>query len=55
MSARVTILLVEDDAVIRRSATMALERYAYHVTAAADGLTGLELFREGRTTCRCWT
>ncbi|MFC8198023.1 two-component system response regulator CseB [Streptomyces sp. NPDC057298] len=46
--APVTILLVEDDAVIRRSVTMALERYGYRVTAAADGLTGLELFREGR-------
>jgi DNA-binding response OmpR family regulator len=48
MPAPVTILLVEDDAVIRRSVTMALERYGYRVTAAADGLTGLELFREGR-------
>lgn len=42
----VTILLVEDDAVIRRSVAMALERYGYHVTVAGDGLTGLELFRE---------
>ncbi|MEE1939719.1 two-component system response regulator CseB [Streptomyces sp. TRM 70361] len=48
MPAPVTILLVEDDEVIRRSVTMALERYGYRVTAAADGLTGLELFREGR-------
>ncbi|MEU9762081.1 two-component system response regulator CseB [Streptomyces sp. NPDC047985] len=42
----VTILLVEDDEVIRRSVAMALERYGYHVTVAGDGLTGLELFRE---------
>jgi DNA-binding response OmpR family regulator len=44
----VTILLVEDDEVIRRSVTMALERYGYRVIPAGDGLTGLELFREGR-------
>lgn len=44
----VAVLLVEDDEVIRRSVTMALERYGYRVTSAADGLTGLELFREGR-------
>ncbi|MEU0840104.1 two-component system response regulator CseB [Streptomyces sp. NPDC005962] len=46
--APVTILLVEDDEVIRRSVTLALERYGYRVTSAGDGLTGLELFREGR-------
>ncbi|MFF7680320.1 two-component system response regulator CseB [Actinacidiphila glaucinigra] len=44
----VAVLLVEDDEVIRRSVSMALERYGYRVTSAADGLTGLELFREGR-------
>lgn len=44
----VAILLVEDDEVIRRSVTMALERYGYRVASAGDGLTGLELFREGR-------
>ncbi|MFH8533779.1 two-component system response regulator CseB [Streptomyces tendae] len=44
----VAILLVEDDEVIRRSVTLALERYGYRVTSAGDGLTGLELFREGR-------
>ncbi|MFD5653087.1 MULTISPECIES: two-component system response regulator CseB [unclassified Streptomyces] len=43
-----TILLVEDDEVIRRSVTLALERYGYRVVSAGDGLTGLELFREGR-------
>ncbi|MFD9242485.1 two-component system response regulator CseB [Streptomyces sp. NPDC059556] len=46
--APVTVLLVEDDEVIRRSVAMALERYGYRVLVAADGLTGLELFREGR-------
>ncbi|NIY65747.1 two-component system response regulator CseB [Streptomyces malaysiensis] len=43
----VTILLVEDDEVIRRSVAMALERYGYGVATAGDGLTGLELFRAG--------
>ncbi|MEV0233739.1 two-component system response regulator CseB [Nonomuraea sp. NPDC050786] len=48
MSASVTVLLVEDDEVIRRSVGMVLERYGYHVSTAGDGLTGLELFREQR-------
>jgi DNA-binding response OmpR family regulator len=47
-SPSVTILLVEDDEVIRRSVALALERYGYRVVVAGDGLTGLELFREGR-------
>ncbi|WP_440106249.1 two-component system response regulator CseB [Streptosporangium sp. H16] len=44
----VTVLLVEDDAVIRKTVSMALERYGYEVSVAGDGLTGLELFRDGR-------
>ncbi|MFF3731103.1 two-component system response regulator CseB [Streptomyces sp. NPDC002476] len=43
----VHILLVEDDEAIRRSVGLALERYGYRTSAAADGLTGLEMFREG--------
>ncbi|MER5884026.1 two-component system response regulator CseB [Streptomyces sp. NPDC001941] len=43
----VHVLLVEDDEAIRRSVGLALERYGYRVTAAPDGLTGLEVFREG--------
>ncbi|MFJ3908742.1 two-component system response regulator CseB [Streptomyces vinaceus] len=43
----VRVLLVEDDELMRRSFTVALERYGYRVKAAADGLTGLELFRDG--------
>ncbi|MFJ2769239.1 response regulator transcription factor [Streptomyces sp. NPDC087300] len=31
---------------MRRSFTVALERYGYEMRAAADGLTGLELFRD---------
>ncbi|GAA3837828.1 two-component system response regulator CseB [Amycolatopsis tucumanensis] len=45
MSAPVSVLLVEDDEVIRRALTLALSRYGYAVTTAADGLTGLEVFR----------
>ncbi|WUC83791.1 response regulator transcription factor [Streptomyces sp. NBC_00536] len=40
------VLLVEDDDLMRRSFTLALERYGYEMKAAADGLTGLELFRD---------
>ncbi|WP_324607974.1 two-component system response regulator CseB [Streptomyces rimosus] len=42
----VRVLLVEDDDLMRRSFAVALERYGYEVKAAADGLTGLELFRD---------
>jgi DNA-binding response OmpR family regulator len=42
----VDVLLVEDDAVLREATGMALERYGFAVRTAADGLTGLELFRE---------
>ena len=40
------VLLVEDDELMRRSFTVALDRYGYQVTAAADGLAGLDLFRD---------
>ncbi|MFH9351776.1 two-component system response regulator CseB [Kitasatospora sp. NPDC017646] len=42
----VRVLLVEDDDLMRRSFTVALERYGYELRAAPDGLTGLELFRD---------
>lgn len=42
----VRVLLVEDDELMRRSFAVALERYGYEVKAAADGLAGLELFRD---------
>ncbi|MFE5541350.1 two-component system response regulator CseB [Streptomyces sp. NPDC056519] len=45
----VRVLLVEDDELMRRSFTVALERYGYRVEAAPDGLTGLELFLGGGT------
>ncbi|MFB7527195.1 two-component system response regulator CseB [Streptomyces sp. NPDC056178] len=44
----VHVLLVEDDEAIRRSVGMVLERYGYRVSTASDGLTGLEMFREGQ-------
>ncbi|WP_327418782.1 two-component system response regulator CseB [Streptomyces sp. NBC_01233] len=40
------MLLVEDDDLMRRSFTVAIERYGYGMKTAADGLAGLELFRE---------
>nr|WP_308455432.1 two-component system response regulator CseB [Streptomyces sp. SM14] len=40
------VLLVEDDDVLREATGMALERYGFRVRTAADGLTGLEMFRE---------
>ncbi|MEV0437562.1 two-component system response regulator CseB [Streptomyces spectabilis] len=46
--ADVRVLLVEDDETIRKSVGMALERYGYEVSAAPDGLTGLEMFRDGQ-------
>ncbi|MFD5144076.1 two-component system response regulator CseB [Streptomyces sp. NPDC058401] len=42
----VRVLLVEDDELMRRSFAVSLERYGYTVRAAADGLTGLESFRD---------
>ncbi|MEV7170232.1 two-component system response regulator CseB [Streptomyces sp. NPDC093224] len=42
----VRVLLVEDDELMRHSFTVALERYGYEMRSAADGFTGLELFRD---------
>ncbi|WP_406301595.1 response regulator transcription factor [Streptomyces sp. NBC_00879] len=42
------LLLVEDDEVIRNTVRMLLERYGFTVSAAADGMSGLEMFRERR-------
>ena len=44
----VTVLLVEDDEIIREATAMALERYGYLVHTAADGLLGRAAFREHR-------
>lgn len=40
------VLLVEDDDVIREATQLALERNGFTVDVAADGLTGLDTFRE---------
>ncbi|WP_405585727.1 two-component system response regulator CseB [Streptomyces sp. NBC_01190] len=42
------VLFVEDDDVIREATTLALERDGFQVTAAPDGLTGLDAFRADR-------
>ncbi|MGW2331162.1 two-component system response regulator CseB [Streptomyces sp. NPDC001700] len=42
------VLFVEDDDVIREATQLALERDGFLVTAAPDGLTGLERFRASR-------
>ncbi|MFE2726746.1 response regulator [Kitasatospora sp. NPDC059327] len=42
------ILIVEDDEVIREATRMALERYGFPVSTAADGLEGLEAFHTER-------
>lgn len=42
-----SLLLVEDDTVIRTSVSLALERYGYRTTTAADGLSGLEVAQAG--------
>jgi DNA-binding NtrC family response regulator len=40
-----TILLIEDDEIIRPATSRALERLGYAVVAAGNGLHGVELFR----------
>jgi DNA-binding response OmpR family regulator len=42
------VLFVEDDDVIREATTLALERDGFQVTAAPDGLAGLDCFRSAR-------
>ncbi|WP_338682610.1 response regulator transcription factor [Streptomyces acidiscabies] len=42
------VLLVEDDDLIREATQLTLEARGYRVRAAADGVTGLALFRERR-------
>jgi DNA-binding response OmpR family regulator len=42
------VLFVEDDDVIREATTLALERDGFQVTAAPDGVVGLDAFRAQR-------
>ncbi|WP_307180103.1 two-component system response regulator CseB [Streptomyces africanus] len=46
MHAGQDVLLVEDDELIREATRLTLEERGYRVRTAADGLTGLALFRE---------
>ncbi|MGW6413179.1 response regulator transcription factor [Streptomyces vinaceus] len=41
----ISVLVVEDDAAIRRTVQLSLERYGYQTAVAEDGLAGLEAFR----------
>jgi two-component system cell cycle sensor histidine kinase/response regulator CckA len=41
-----TILVVDDETMVRRVATRSLERYGYNVYGASSGLRGWECFRE---------
>lgn len=42
------VLLVEDDDLIREATRLTLEESGYRVRAAADGVSGLEMFRASR-------
>jgi PAS domain S-box-containing protein len=48
-----TILVVDDEPVVRRMAVQALERFGYTVLAAEDGARGLEVFQREAATIRC--
>ena len=41
-----TVLIVDDEEIVRRTARTALERYGYSVLLAENGQQGLDLFRE---------
>lgn len=45
------LLLVEDDAVIRDTVRIALERYGFAISVAADGLTGWSCSGSSDPTC----
>ena len=42
-----SILIIEDEAAIREILTVPLESQGYRVTTAADGLEGINAFRNG--------
>jgi two-component system, cell cycle sensor histidine kinase and response regulator CckA len=41
-----TILVVDDEAIVRKTAVASLERYGYHVITAEDGYQGVSRFTE---------
>ncbi len=46
-----TVLLVEDDAALRRAATRVLEKHGYTVISAPDGFEAVNLFKTAPTPC----
>jgi signal transduction histidine kinase len=52
-----TILVVDDEEIVRDTARNTLERYGYRILMARDGREAIELFREVPTRSRwfCWT
>ena len=46
LTAEGTVLIVDDEEIVRRTARTALERYGYSVLLAENGQHGLDLFRE---------
>jgi two-component system, cell cycle sensor histidine kinase and response regulator CckA len=43
-----TILVIDDEEIVRKSAKSALERYGYSILLANDGLEGVQVFRKYR-------
>jgi PAS domain S-box-containing protein len=48
-----TILVIDDESIVRRLGKQALERYGYRVLLAEDGQRGLEVFRREADRIRC--
>ena len=50
---RATVLVIDDEPIVRRMAQQALEHYGYSVLLAEDGERGLELFRSNADRIQC--
>jgi CheY-like chemotaxis protein len=48
-----TVLVVEDDPVVRKAATLALKQLGYGVLATADGAAAVETFRQHKDAIGC--
>lgn len=46
LTGRGTVLVVDDEEIVRKAATLSLQRFGYSVRTASDGLEAVELFRE---------
>jgi two-component system cell cycle sensor histidine kinase/response regulator CckA len=53
LSGRGTILVIDDEEIVRSMAQRLLEHYGYRVLLATDGEDGLELFRQKAGDIRC--